>query len=403
MTHQRGGVRLIGLARQWSGDRRAQFWTFQLAGWSGLCVVTFLSLTLWYNSIEAIYVQHTLLQAVLGLLISLFMRWAFRAIWHARALPRLLLSATVIVLASLAWTALRIETFMAMTGEAGVWTDFGGWYFASLLVMLSWALAYHGVRYYRLMVAERERAVGAQVAASRERLRRVTAESAARDAQLQMLRYQVNPHFLFNTLNSVSALVETGRSGPATEMIGELSGFLRATLRGDTPIRTSLREEIETLRLYLAIEQKRFGDRLNVTFDVAPSARTAALPSLLLQPLVENSIKYAVARTRSPTMISVKARRADGRLHVEVSDDGAADPARPSAKVERGLGLSNVRDRLETEFAGDYDLSSCEEDGGGWRTTIEVPFVEEITGGVEQGGREERTLPVRERTCQLDR
>lgn len=354
--------------QRWSGDRRVQFWTFQLAGWSGLCIVTFLSLTLWYNSVAAVYVQHTVVQAVLGLAISLLMRVAFRSLWSVRPVRRVVVSGTVVVAASLAWTALRIETFTAMTGEAGVWADFGGWYFASLLVMLSWALAYHGIRFYRLMLDERERA-------GRERLRRLTAERAAQDAQLRMLRYQINPHFLFNTLNSVTALIETDRGKVASEMIGELSRFLRSTLRADGPIRTTLGEEVETLALYLAIERKRFGDRLRVEIDVPDDAAAAALPSLLLQPIVENSVKHAVARSQATTTITVRARRVGDVLRLRIADEAGECRGRTRhAAREGGVGLVNVEERLSAEFGAGYVLRSGPGAGGGWNTSIEVPY-----------------------------
>ena len=355
------------LLRRLSVDRRFQFWAFQLAGWSGLCVVTFLSLTLWYNTVAAVYVQHTVVQAALGLAMSLGMRRAFRAVWSAPPAPRLAVSGLVVVAASLVWTALRIETFTTMTGEAGVWSDFGGWYFASLLVMLSWALAYHAIRYYQLMMQERARA-GA------ERMARLTAERAAQEAQLRMLRYQLNPHFLFNTLNSIASLVETGRGAVATEMIGELSRFLRTTLHGNMPLHTNLAQEAETLRLYLAIEQKRFGDRLSVHIDVPPDAARARLPSLLLQPLVENTLKHAVARTSGRTHLVVCARRSSGMVRVEVSDAGDPIGAHRTRAHADGIGLSNVRERLEAEFAGRYVLRS-NATAAGWRTVIEMPYV----------------------------
>lgn len=355
---------LTALVARCSADRRVQFWTLQLAGWAGLCLVSFLSLTLWYNTVSLVYIEHTLLQAGIGLVISLAMRAAFRAVWSAAPAMRLTGFAGAVIVASLVWTAFRIETFMVLTEEDGVWSDFGGWYFASLLVMLSWALAYHGIRYYQLMLRERERA-------GLERLRRLTAERAAQDAQLRMLRYQLNPHFLFNTLNSVTALIETDRGEAASEMIGELSGFLRSTLRSDVPLQTTLGHEIETIGHYLAIERKRFGDRLAVTMAVTREAAAAPVPSLILQPLVENSIKHAVARSSVPTTIAIEARTTGSLLRVEVRDTG--EHAGGGGQRASGIGLANVTERLSAAFGQDYALDAGPDGANGWRTVIELP------------------------------
>lgn len=352
--------------------RRAQFWVLQVTGWFGLCVLTFLSLTLWYNTVALVYIQHTLLQAALGLLLSLVMRAAFRRARDRSLQARALLSAGIVGAAALVWTALRIVTFMAMTGERGVWADFGGWYFASLLILTCWTLAYYGVKTYQLVLKERERSARMRTTAAQERLARMNAERLRQDAHLRMLRYQINPHFLFNTLNSVTALIETDRNAAASEMVGELSRFLRTTLRENDALRSTVGEEIEALRLYLGIERKRFGDRLQVEIGVDASARDALLPSLLLQPLVENSIKHAVARSPDPTTVTIRIRRTGDTLDMLVGDTGGAAPT-DEALASRGVGLANVEERLQAEYGDRAAVASGRTPTGGWRTTITMP------------------------------
>ena len=370
------GQRLRRLIDRFEASPRLRYWTLQIAGWIGLCVITFTSLTLWYNSVAAAYIVHTVVQAALGLMISHGMRIAFRRLWRVPIAPRLVLVSATVAVASFSWTLLRIQTFMGLTGEVGVWSDFGGWLFASLLVMISWTLAYHGAKFFEQMTRERERAIRARAVASQERLRRVTAEANAQDAQLRMLRYQINPHFLFNTLNSVSALIQTERGEDAAAMIGELSRFLRKTLREDVPLRTALSDEIDMLRLYLGIEQKRFRERLHVTYDVGREAAGMRVPSLLLQPVVENSIKYAVARHSGTTRLRLTARVDGERLCLRVEDTGSA-PSSPTAAGERGIGLANVRERLLAEYGEAASVRSApvgdEDADTGWRTVIVLP------------------------------
>lgn len=167
---------------------------------------------------------------------------------------------------------------------------------------------------------------------------------AAEQAELRSLRYQINPHFLFNTLNSLSALVMVGRHDDAETMIQTLSTFYRHTLSGDPTSDLSLADEIELQKLYLRIEAVRFPDRLNCRIDVAEDVERAMVPGMILQPLVENSVKYAVAATQAKVTIVIAAWREGSQLVVTVSDDGPGTPV--AGMHSTGIGLANVRDRL---------------------------------------------------------
>ena len=182
----------------------------------------------------------------------------------------------------------------------------------------------------------------------------------------------MNPHFLFNTLNSLSALVMTGRKEDAEHMIQTLSTFYRRTLSGDPTNDIRLVDEIELQKLYFAIEAVRFPNRLLTQIDIDPDAIDAMVPGMILQPLVENSVKYAVAATQRPVTVSIKARREGGQLVLTVGDDG---PGAERSKAEGcGIGLANVRDRLKARFGGAGTLKFGKRPEGGFETELRMPL-----------------------------
>ncbi|HVJ01035.1 MAG TPA: histidine kinase [Sphingomonas sp.] len=182
--------------------------------------------------------------------------------------------------------------------------------------------------------------------AVRERERQLAeARDAAQQAQLAALRFQLNPHFLFNTLNAISSLIVTGRNADAERVTVKLSDFLRLTLEADPEAEVTLDEELATTQSYLDIESARFADRLQLSFDCPPALLNAYVPSFLLQPLVENSIKYAVSTSRGPVALEVRARATGGVLEIVVEDSGGG-AARAPAASGTGVGLDNVRKRL---------------------------------------------------------
>ena len=202
--------------------------------------------------------------------------------------------------------------------------------------------------------------------------------AAAQSAQLRALRYQINPHFLFNTLNSLSTLILRQRNDEAERMIMNLASFFRTSLTGDPTEDVSLAEEIRTQRLYLDIEHNRFPERLLITIDVPPELEQALVPGFILQPLVENAIKYGVSRSVDPVTIAIRARAAGGKLLVSVIDDG-----RPSfeAPAGTGVGLRNVTDRLITRFDGNASLTYGARPEGGFRVDITLPLRPEMLAG----------------------
>jgi len=208
-------------------------------------------------------------------------------------------------------------------------------------------------------------------------IRLAEAETAAHVAQVRALRYQVNPHFLFNTLNSLSSLVMSGRSDRAEEMLMALSTFFRTSLSIDPSADVSLAEEIALQRLYLDIEKVRFPDRLHVEIDIPDDLSEARVPALILQPIIENAIKYGVSTTNSRVEIMIRGRKLDGgRMQLDITNTEAGTAksrSRPAPTHEgTGLGLSNVCQRLEAHFGNKADCRFGPI-AGGYEVSIAMP------------------------------
>lgn len=244
------------------------------------------------------------------------------------------------------------------------WVAMADTTFGRYFLVLAWAALY-----FALAKAEEARA-----AERREGEYRRAAEAA----ELRSLRYQVNPHFLFNTLNSLSALVMTGRQEQAETMIQTLSTFYRHTLSGDPTGDLRLVDEIEMQKLYLAIEAVRFPNRLQTKIVIDDAVGNAMVPGMILQPLVENSVKYAVAATQRPVTITIRARQEADTLVVTIGDDG---PGISLSKADGcGIGLANVRDRLRARYGGLAQLSYGVEPDGGFATVLRLPLELEARG-----------------------
>jgi signal transduction histidine kinase len=211
---------------------------------------------------------------------------------------------------------------------------------------------------------------------TREAERRVAAfAQTAKEAEIRALRYQVNPHFLFNTLNSLSSLVMTGRTGEAEAMIMNLSTFYRTSLSGDPMDDVPLAEEVRLQRLYLDIEAVRFPDRLKTEIDVPEELMPLCVPGMILQPLVENAIKYGVSKANRPVTIAITARSERGKLVLTVADDGKGPG--DCAEHGTGVGLANVRDRLQARFGSKAGLVTHAPKGGGFVVTVAMPEVKD--------------------------
>lgn len=211
---------------------------------------------------------------------------------------------------------------------------------------------------------------------SRQRERRaLELEASLSRARLDALRLQINPHFLFNTLNAIASLIHS-RPDAADEMIGSLSDLLRATLQGAGNHEVPLRQELELLRLFTDIERTRFGDRIAFMEDIAPDALAAKVPSLILQPLVENAIRHGLEPRVDRGTVTVAARREGESLHLSVSDDGVGFSGNEHAAADGpgGIGLTNTRDRLRALYGDAHSLTIAPGPAGGTVVSITIPF-----------------------------
>ena len=361
-------------------DPFSHYWLLQIVFWSGVSLLTFFSLTLWYGQVGWLHAGHTGLQAVMGLLLSIPLRWTFNRIWEAGMVQRVLVSLLAVGIVAAVWTVLRIVSFIWITAEQNVWADFGGWFFGAFFIFLCWSGLYHGSRYFQLLQSEYRKMHEAEATVSAEQLMRLRAEAEAKEAQLKMLRYQLNPHFLFNTLNAINSLVQAQESDRAQRIIVQLSRFLRYSLDNNPLMKIPLAREIDALLLYLEIEKTRFADRLSLDFNIDDSTRTALVPSLLLQPLIENSMKYAIAKSEQGGTISVRSRIDNQQLVLEVSDTGTGKKLNSSKFTSaggRGIGLRNTLERLQAFYGSAYDFDLSTNSSGGLKTVITIPHEDE--------------------------
>ena len=271
------------------------------------------------------------------------------------------------IIASVILTSLQIiiaETFLASVGLAAsregslidrIIYSFGVNFHSSLPTYWLILFIYYAFDYYA-KYRDRE-------------LRALQLQAQLSEASLQALKMQLNPHFLFNTLNSISSLMYTDVES-ADSMLARLSEFLRMTLDRELANEIPLEQELKFIRSYLEIEKVRFEDRLQVKIDVDDLVARASVPSLALQPLVENAIHHGIAPRPAGGAIEIRARRDDGRLHLSVADDGVGAAGQPRERI----GLANTRARLEQLYGGDQHLTFAHTAPGGFRVDIDIPY-----------------------------
>jgi len=311
------------------------FWILQFAGWSAYGSLRFFNGLAGGFSFE--YWKPSVIASVVGLLLTLIYRQILRPIRNR--------SFQVMVLRVIPTSVFFALIFSAIETIGHVQTYRPGWeptvveLFGNtamdFYVLTSWAALYLIINYSLLIQDEREKAL--------------SAINMAHQAQLKMLRYQLNPHFLFNTLNAISSLVLTKKYDNANGMLGKLSSFLRYSLVNQPTQKTTLDQELHALRLYLDIEKVRFQKRLKVHFDIDKKAKAALMPSLLLQPLVENAVKYAIAPSEAGGEIIIGGAVRDGKLMLSVRDDGPGLTEKDEVQESQssGVGIANIKARLE--------------------------------------------------------
>ncbi|MFM9978744.1 MAG: sensor histidine kinase [Sphingomonadaceae bacterium] len=344
-------------------DKNRAFWMLQGAGWTGYLLLRAAQGVA--NGMSFAFIIPVLVSTATGYSLTLVMAAVYR--WLIRRSPLVIWTGTLgTVLIGVAVYSVIDAWVFSVINRAGVFEGalILGTTLINGLLLGAWSALYYGINFF--LIAERQT------------VQLLKLETAASSAQLAMLRYQLNPHFLFNTLNSISTLVLLKQTDRANAMLSRLSSFLRYTLVNEPEAQVTLEQEIETLKLYLDIEKMRFEDRLRASFELDPRATKARLPSLLLQPLVENAIKYAVTPQEEGADIAVSAQLVGNSVHITVADTGPglSDTAvRPGYST--GVGLANIRDRLNQAFGPQHRFETRNQPGGGFVVTVEIPFVTE--------------------------
>ncbi len=352
-------------------DKDKAFWRLQSAGWAGAMMLRTMSLIANNQPLTSLVL--VLIATITGFSISLVLSVIYRALIQRPALVTWGLTALVLPFAvalhafidGWVWSLWRTDS------DASFTQLFLGVFYLDATLLGAWTALYYMVNFYL------------QVEEQNDQLIRL--ENQATSAQLAMLRYQLNPHFLFNTLNSISTLVLLKQTEPANAMLSRLSAFLRYTLVNKPSAQVTVAQEVETLKLYLDIERMRFEERLRTKFDIEPATEACLLPSLLLQPLVENAVKYAVSPQESGAEITITSQLVGPTLRITVSDTGPGlqspttnnrlsgmtyDGGEP---VSTGVGLSNIRDRLVQAYGDNHRFETVEPVEGGFAVLIEVP------------------------------
>lgn len=366
------------LIRETLGQAPEQMFRYcQIGFWVFIALVSYTTLNLWFEQYQFSYLLHVVAQSIIGLVLSIYLQKSFLAIWYKSDRYRIWFGLLLIFVIALIWTGARMVLFNILTGEEDTWWNFGGWYFSGIFIYLCWTAMFHGLMYYQLLQREHQILLDSQNQIEEEYMKRVEAQSIAKEAQLKMLRYQLSPHFLSNALNSVNALIEMEQGELAQQTVVNLSKFLRYLLDHDMESQVTVKQELNALMLYLNIEKVRFGERLTIDLAVAEESEQGLIPSLLFQPIVENSIKHAISKSEDGGTIHISVTLVDNNLKIELSDSGKnvySDINSDELKKSRSIGMSNTRARLEAIYPGSHHLHYEMEEHGKFKTHIELPF-----------------------------
>ncbi len=351
----------IATARPLDLPRQHVFWLLHLGGWAAYFSQGWLYAVA--HGKPSGYWVVPLTAATTGAVVTLGLRYLLHACWGLP--PRRLLAVMALpILASSAimdYATREVLVEFCDTCKPTNHMAFIAYSLGYIYVVLAWVGFYMGIKYYRQLQNETERTLAAR--------------SMAHQAQLKMLRYQLNPHFLFNTLNAISTLILDRDNAAANRMVQGLSSFLRHSLDNDPMQRVTLRQELDALTLYLDIEKIRFAERLRIETDIDEDCWRALLPSLLLQPLVENAIKYAVAKQVAGGLLRIEAERDGEQLVLRVMDDGPGCGSLEGGELPpgKGVGLRNTRERLSVLY-GDASGFSVRNRERGIEVTLRLPF-----------------------------
>lgn len=350
------------LARRLLSEPNAPLWTVHLVIWlSYFLLQSLLAATIgsfWWNFVLRAGITG------IGFLLTLGMAQILRG-FQGQSLARVIAASLGLsIAASIVFTLMDFRLFILFNPESD-WRPvfprhYIQWFGINLYVFLAWTAMHLAISSYVGLKTQMERAI--------------RADSLAHEAKLKMLRYQLNPHFLFNTLNALSTLVLDNANRQADQTIGRLSRFLRYALDNQPVQKVTVAQEFDAMNLYLEIERVRFAERLKVRIHASPEARQCAIPSLLLQPLIENSVKYTVAPSETGGHIDVSASVIDDELVLILCDDGPGIAEPLDTLMQRsGIGLANTRERLEQLYEGAAKLTITNRKPRGLHIEIRLP------------------------------
>jgi len=353
---------VIGLEkRPFFDDKNRAFWNLQSGGWAGYLVLR--AISGFSNGFALERMVPLLIHVVTGYSLTLMLAVMYRLVINRTRITTWGFSVGAVALATLLYATIDAWVFSTINRPDDPFAAslVLGALFLDFTILAAWSSLYYAINFYLIVEEQADQLV--------------KLDSQASAAQLAMLRYQLNPHFLFNTLNSISTLVLLRQTERANAMLSRLSSFLRYTLANEPTAQVTLEQEVETLKLYLEIEKMRFEARLRTHFTIEERVAKARLPSLLLQPLVENAIKYAVTPQEEGADISIEARLAGERVQITVSDTGPGlKDMIPRPSYSTGVGLANIRDRLAQAFGPDHRFDAGSKPSGGFSVVIEFPL-----------------------------
>ncbi len=345
---------------QLRSNRGTLFWTLHAAGWGAYAVAQWFGALLVEKPLE--YQLVIGIAAVAGFVLSMPMRYIYRALFGKSLkliIFNVLVTCYVIALALRVVINVSYKWLVEPDWQIATMSELFGSTLYTTYLLLLWSALYFGVKYYEAGQRQREAAL--------------RSAALAQEAQLKMLRYQLNPHFLFNTLNAISTLILDNQNRTANHAVTRLSEFLRYTLDQDPMKKVTLRQEMEALDLYMNTERLRFGGRLRLEYAVEEPALEAMVPSLLLQPLIENAVKYAISPREDGGSIRIEGRTRGSMLEVTVLDDGPGLRDGNALIEGRGVGLRNTRERLNVLY-GEHHRFAVLNSHPGMRIEIGLPL-----------------------------
>lgn len=344
-------------------DRSRLFWVLNISGWAGYALAAWLG-ALAHEKPEA-YFAVIVASAVSGFAATSMLRLLYRKLWTKSVTVLGIATLVTCYVVAFFWQWMRNVLYydwVKNDWQPEHLMDYVGGVMGSFYIMLCWSGLYFGIKYYQQLQEQTEQTL--------------KAVAAAHQAQLKMLRYQLNPHFLFNTLNAISTLILDGSNKTANQAVTRLSDFLRYTLDNDPMSRVTLGSELDALDLYLEIEKVRFGDRLIIEKDIDERAAKALVPSLILQPLIENAIKYAISPMEEGGTLRISARAQQDTLILQLSDTGPGLGNGNNGQKSSGVGLKNTRERLQQLYGETQAFTLAPNEPTGLTITINIPFEE---------------------------